>query len=105
MYVREEGLGGRRGGGGQRSLPVLGSKLTCIIFAGLHRSHQRAQGKDEDKRRKKHKKTPRKWGGGGGRALYLASLRVFGGVQAHIIDVSVCEVISGSGEPYVDLTR
>jgi len=44
-------------------------------------------------------------GGEGGRALYLASLRVFGGVQAHIIDVSVCEVISGSGEPYVDLTR
>ncbi len=38
-----------------------------------------------------------------GRGVHLASLRVFGSVQAHIIDVSVCEVISGSGQPYVDL--
>ena len=41
----------------------------------------------------------------GGGALYLASLRVLGSVQTHIIDVSVCEVISGSGEPNVDLAR
>ncbi len=60
----------------------------------MHRLHK---GKTKTKGGRSTRRRPE----GGG--VHLASLRVFGSVQAHIIDVSVCEVISGSGQPYVDL--
>ena len=36
--------------------------------------------------------------------VYLAGLRVSGCVQPYIVDVRVCEVVSGGGEANVDLS-
>ena len=35
--------------------------------------------------------------------LYLSSLRVLGSIQAHVIDVRMCKVVSGGGQADVDL--